>query len=181
MGHGSWLQRNVNHSFPAEGRQYPLRRSGRDIWKFSEWALNEDRSSVLGSRPKLWEEHQNPSQVTPRGCKFRRVNIALWAYVFLCTKEKVYLPICKHIRYLHKFAHGSSLSLLSFLFLGPPTFSLSSSHNSVVALSVFHQHLIVGSFSPLPSLWCFLHALAIALTSMLLLTISCRISIYLPN
>lgn len=174
MGHGSWLQRNVNHWLPAEGRQYPLRRSGGDIWKFSGWALNEDRSGMLGCWPKLWEEHQIPSQVTPRGCNFRRADKTLWAYVFLCTKGKAYLPIWKRIRYLHKFAHGSSFSLFSFLFLGPPTFSFSSSHNSVVTLSIFHQLPIRGSFSPLPSLWCFLHALAIAVTSVLLLTI------YLP-
>lgn len=180
MGHGSWLQRNVNHWLPAEGRQYPLRRSGGDIWIFSGWALNEDKSGVLGSWPKLWEEHQIPSQVTPRSCNFRRADIARWAYVFLWMKGKVYLPICKHIRYLHKYAHGSSFSLFPFLFLGPPTFSLPSSHNSVVALSIFHQFPIGGSFSPLPSLWCFLHALARALTSMLLLSISCQY-IYLPN
>lgn len=128
----------------------------------------------------LWEEHQIFSQVTPRGCNFRRADKTLWAYVFLCTKGKAYLPICKHIRYLHKFAHGSSFSLFSFLFLGPPTFSLSSSHNSVVTLSIFHQPPIKGSFPSLPSLWCFLHALSIAVTSVLLLTISCWY-IYLPN
>lgn len=133
MGSGSWLQSTVNHCLPAEGRWYPLRRSGGDIWKFSRWAVNEDRS-------KLWEECQVGGQMTSnasRGHDFRkaapmppmyqtRVNIGQSANISgTCINLLMaVLPVCSPYFFDHQhFSHPQAMTVLSLFksFTSVPT------------------------------------------------------------
>lgn len=116
MGSGYWLQRNVSCCLPAEGRQYPWRKSWGDIWKFSRWALNEDRSGFWGPNHSCGKNVRLKIElllVFPGATPLGKLIKPFCAYVVPRMKWELYLLICKHISYLHTFAVIAVLSVCS--------------------------------------------------------------------
>ena len=166
MGSGYWLQRNVSCCLPPEGRQYPLRKSWGDIWQFSRWALNEDRSGFWGPNHSCGKNVRLKIElllVFPGATPLGKLIKPFCAYVVPCMKWELYLLICKHISYLHTFAQLQFFQSVLFLLSLTTNIFLILEPESVVPLWIFHQSPKRRSFFFLSSLQCFLYAFAIAL------------------
>lgn len=90
-------------------------------WKFSRWALNEDRSGFWGPNHSCGKNVRLKIElllVFPGATPLGKLIKPFCAYVVPRMKWELYLLICKHISYLHTFAElqffQSVLFLLSF-------------------------------------------------------------------